>query len=176
MKNTVVFLLFSFLSLSFFSCSDSETIEVISEGYIEAKVEGSFFRKDFKFINSKEFSLAGIDYNQYFDVNINLKVNDLNDKIVITIENVTDVGVFEINGLTSTYISFYDGSNKKNYHTNYNFGTGISVGKITVTKLDKKNKIIEGTFEGRLLEGQELIEEKIISEGKFSGTYFNLEI
>ncbi|MBA6157064.1 hypothetical protein H3Z83_11095 [Tenacibaculum sp. S7007] len=175
MKN-IIFIFTVFFTISFVSCSDSdsEDVNVFSEGYLEVNIEGDFYRKDFKLTNLDEASTGSISYDNDNNINIILKINDLNDRISLTIDDVKGVGVFEIKGYTSTSISYYDGEIENIYHTNYNSGSGISIGKIVVSKLDIENKIIEGTFEGRLIEGKGLRDTLLISEGKFSGTYIKI--
>ncbi|WP_028891158.1 hypothetical protein [Tenacibaculum sp. 47A_GOM-205m] len=176
MKNIVLFLLFVFSILSFVSCSDSdsEAVIVFSEGFIEANIGGSLYRESFKLTNLEDASIGSVSYYSDNNIEFILKMNDLNDRIYITIDDVKEAGVFEIKGYTSTSISYYDGEADKIYHTNYNSSSGISVGKVVVSKFDIENKIIEGTFEGRLLDGEELGNTILISDGKFSGTYINI--
>jgi len=137
-----------FIALIFFSCSDNE--EILVEGVIEATIDGEFRRFDFSRDEDDSFYHLGMFARTESDF-IELRRCETDEA-----EHCLDINIFNSaldNKSTPFQVSSTGNSKATILYTNRNKSFGSDTERsFSLTILSKANDILEGTFNGTLLE------------------------
>lgn len=128
--------------------------------------------------NSQTEPVAGIDYfairggineNEMTLVSFGKFADDANDtvgKLTLFLNDVSDIGTYEVGGSTASYgvISIVNNSQIENYSTNQN-----NSGAVIITKYDLVNNVFSGTFTFNATNGNNQLE---ITNGSFKDVPF----
>lgn len=160
---------FAFLTLLFTACSSDDNGGSTSSSldtYITAKVDGVAFKNTISGVAMKngtgEMSLITIQC-----ANASSLADQQFESIHVILVGISATGTYPVNSGTNNTLAYIE-----NHTTNNSWDTGDCEGvsgTITVTKLTAT--VVEGTFSFTGANDENCSDTKVITEGKFKGTF-----
>lgn len=165
MKNLIILL--SILTIFFSaSCKKGEKLTPETQtgaNTFSCKINGKVY------IPENDFSVKAISVAFYnntdFEVGANGTQYDPPRNLSIHIKNILSEGTYLLDFTQSRYVTYYI-SGTNNYHSKI-----LNSGKVTITKLDRNQRIISGRFDFQLTNEKNSAETLNVTDGRFDVKY-----